>query len=200
MLTQSDLQAIGKIIDLRSREEIIAQKTQAGAEIGKLSRLYMSGKITLEESEFENVTTRYEDRTKYEALDSSGQRRDILIANNPRNSSDSNIWIKLKREWGCDILIFDAKYYTVDLTDKEIYQMYAYLGDKVARLGIILSKEGKCDRTAKTAMRRIRQDNYGILIFSNQDINNWINEYKEGGSVQKTFFDRYTAYVAGFSP
>ena len=157
-------------------------------------------KITLEESEFENVTTRYEDRTKYEALDSSGQRRDILIANNPRNSSDSNIWIKLKREWGCDILIFDAKYYTVDLTDKEIYQMYAYLGDKVARLGIILSKEGKCDRTAKTAMRRIRQDNYGILIFSNQDINNWINEYKEGGSVQKTFFDRYTAYVAGFSP
>jgi len=49
-MSERFLCAIGKIIDLRSREEIIAQKTQAGAEIGKLSRLYMSGKITLEES------------------------------------------------------------------------------------------------------------------------------------------------------
>ena len=49
-MSERFLCAIGKIIDLRSREEIIAQKAQAGAEIGKLSRLYMSGKITLEES------------------------------------------------------------------------------------------------------------------------------------------------------
>lgn len=157
-------------------------------------------KTTLEESEFENVETKYEDRTKYEALDASGQRRDILIVNNPRNSSDSSIWVRLKKEWDCKILIFDAKYYTTDLTDKEIYQMYAYLNKKTGRLGIILSKEGKYDRTAETAMRRIRDDNYGILIFSNKDITNWIKEYKESGLVQKTFFDKYTGFVAGFSP
>lgn len=157
-------------------------------------------KTTIEETEFKDVKTEYEVRTKYEALGSSGQRKDIVIANNPRDTSENCIWRKLYTEYDCRTIVFDAKYYENPLDDTCIYQMYAYLDKRSRRLGILLSKKGICNSKAEAAIRRIKQDDYYIMVFSKDEMKLWIDEYRQDGTVKKTFFDKYTRLNTDFAP
>lgn len=157
-------------------------------------------KTTIEKNEFTKVPTLSELRTIYDVPGVSGQRKDIVIANNSKDQSDSCVWRRLYNEYMCRILVFDAKYYSTELSAETIFQMYSYLDPNERRIGFILSKTGQCSREAKAALRRIKKDNYHIIIFSIDDMKEWLKEYSDDGTIEKTFFKKYTELNTEYSP
>jgi len=126
--------------------------------------------------------------------------RDISLLNNPKDfKNQSNIWNLILRDYGSKIIVFDCKNYSTKITSREIYQLYEYLDrgeddGEIGRLGIILSRNGRYDASAATALKRIKHDGYKIWIFTDKDLKEMLDMYILKGSAEEVFSRKYTEF------
>ena len=156
-------------------------------------------KLTLEESEFLECKARDQITSNNVTFGIKKVRKDIVIPLKPRAINGGSIWDTFRSNpYNCEYLIFDAKNYSAEITHKEIYQMYHYLGPKKGKVGIIFSRKYLCDESAKAALIRIRADYYMVLVLNDKKIEEWINEYIEKGNVRTYFTSLKTEYDQSF--
>jgi hypothetical protein len=138
----------------------------------------------------------WEERSEY-IKGLKGLRRDITILNHPLNKS--GCWIRFRDEdLNCKMIVFDCKNYKrkQSISELEIYQLYGYLDPRtIGKLGVILSRHGKLDPSAKTARRRLLQDGYEILVLKDSDLEEWIQVYIDYGSVESFFSTKYREFI-----
>ena len=153
-------------------------------------------KLTLE-SEFTNITIVSHPKS-IRVKGYKSKIRDISLLINPKDfKNQSNIWNLILRDYSSKIIVFDCKNYSTKVKSGEIYQLYEYLdrgGDdgEIGRLGIILSRNGRYDATAATALKRIKHDGYKIWIFTDKDLGEMLNMYVQKGSSGEVFSRKYT--------
>lgn len=141
-------------------------------------------------------TPGWEERSEY-IKGLKGLRRDITILNHPLNKNGC-IWAVLRDgDLRCQMIVFDSKNYSKKnlISELEIYQLFGYLDPHtIGKLGIILSRYGKLDPSAKTARRRLLKDGYEILVLKDSDLEDWIQTYIDYGNVESFFSNRYRKF------
>ena len=161
-------------------------------------------KLTLK-NEFHNITIKRHPKP-IRVKGYKSKVRDISLLNNPKNyENQSNIWNLIRRWYGSKIIVFDCKNYSTKIKNKEIYQLYEYLdrgeetasgkrlgSGEIGRLGIILSRNGRYDASAATALKRIKDDGYKVWILTDKDLTSMLNMYISKGSAERVFRERFT--------
>lgn len=136
------------------------------------------------------------------------QIRDITLLMNPNCGGEERwcncIWHIFKRDYKVTSLVFECKNYcarnkTTKMQDREVFQLFGYLSPLKGRhgkIGIFLTRDGMniLDGSAKTAINRIVDDEYRILIFDDNDMKRIIMEYINNGSPQKVFYEKHNEF------
>lgn len=128
----------------------------------------------------------------------STRRRDLVISIE-RLKEKKGLWHQLY-EADIKTITFDCKNYSQmkDITAEEVYQLYEYLSPLNGKLGVILTRGNQKDKypsnDARYAIQRLSQDGYTILILTEDDYEEWLNEYVETGNCRLFFSKRWDEY------
>lgn len=101
-------------------------------------------------------------------------------------------WLTIRIENQIKSIVFECKNYvtTSKLTKEEIFQVYEYLHPKTyGKLGVILTRYGKdsISPSARSAIFRLAQDDYKIVVLGDDDMKDLINEFVKTGSCANFF-------------
>jgi len=128
---------------------------------------------------------------------------DISILNLPRDTHPNLIWNYLKKEdeYNCQKIIFECKNYSqlTKIGVGEVYQLYGYLDPKnIGKFGVILNKFGFSNLSVKgkEAIKRVKKDDYLILVLGREEMGEWLNEWIENESCQRFFNEQISRFMS----
>lgn len=128
---------------------------------------------------------------------------DISILNLPRDTHPNSIWNHLgkKDEYNCKKIIFECKNYSrgTKVKMEEVYQLYGYLDPTdIGKFGVILNKYGfsNLDNSAKTVIKRVKNDGYLILVLGRKEMEKWLNEWIENESCYYFFSTQISRFMS----
>ncbi len=109
------------------------------------------------------------------------------------NSADRGFWHDMKIQHNSLIVVFELKNMT-DLANEELFQIASRLDDRKGRFGILISRD-KDKLDIQRAYRRMRNDNKIILILTDSDLTNIIEDVKNGLSSTLYLNKMYRKFV-----
>lgn len=120
------------------------------------------------------------------------ERRDLVFT----NESDQSFWSYVRTEHSGIFLMFEVKN-TCDLDANALNQTATYLGDRLGRLGIIVTRLPSSEamrRKAISIWNDSGQGRKGIIILSDDDLNALLEIRCKDGSPTRWMQDRYRAF------
>lgn len=100
----------------------------------------------------------------------------------------SMMWESIKNQHQLRSIVFECKNYSDGnpITFQEVYQLFQYINpSQHGYLGILLSRNGDTDLSANSAIKKIselKEEEYRILVLSDDDIVQMIDEFVESGT------------------
>ncbi|MEP6496098.1 MAG: hypothetical protein ABJF01_25710 [bacterium] len=120
------------------------------------------------------------------------ERRDIIFT----NESDESFWAYVRLEHSSIFLMFEVKN-TTDLGIDALNQTATYLGDRLGRLGIIVTREAASDSMKRKAISIWNDSGQGrkaILVLSDGDLRALLDIRCRGASTAKWMQQRYREF------
>lgn len=119
--------------------------------------------------------------------------KDLVLLNNPKEQHGNCVWNILKHQFMCNQIIFDCKNYAKKncISSEDVYQLFQYLGGEVGRFGIIISRYSNMDSSARSALSRIAQEKYLIVVIGDKEIREWLQVYIEDSNSTRFFRTLY---------
>lgn len=109
--------------------------------------------------------------------DLKNHRRDLLVNNNPKEST--SFWSEMKAHFKCSAIVIDFKNYSKPLNSTEFYTITKYLNDKIGNFAIVFSRKG-LDKTAVVEQKGLFLQGKLVLAFSDHELIEMIREKEVG--------------------